>query len=138
MRDVIPFAYLIPKDISEDERQDAFVALLENPPTTEDDARRTIRTAHHQTEYQQRKRPYQLNVDPGTEDEREAMPQLYPALALLPEADRLLITAHFVEGLTYEEMSIRFGVAHSTLNKRMPVVLSKIRKILSPNREISG
>lgn len=53
---------------------------------------------------------------------------LYPALQILSDTDRELITKRFFEGLSQDETATEMGIHQSTVSRRQEVILRRLRR----------
>lgn len=124
------FCYLVPKHLKEDERQTAYLAIIEANPDTAEDALSVLSALHHKTEKQarmQRVRNIPLEFEPAAEQRQDHDSRAMQALDLLPADDQVLIQQHVIEGTSMADLAKVAGVSRETIRKRYNTALAKLR-----------
>lgn len=127
------FCYLVPTGPPNDERQDAYLALLEADPKTETDALDILSKSHHRAEYQSRmdrQRSLPLLCEPATSARPAPNGPAVAALESLPDEDRQLITDHVLNGTSLRAIAKAAGVSKDTIRKRYDRAKQKLAALV--------
>ena len=116
-----------------DERQEAFLALLEEQPDSEQAAKDILSRLHHRTEYKERHsrrltkgKILQLNFDPIAPEHDDNDGEVMAALDLLPPTLRHVIEEHVIEGESLRDIAKREGVSKDTIRRRYDRAAEKL------------
>ena len=122
---------------NEDERQDAYTAILTERPQTYAEAMSVLSRLHHRKEYKARRsreltngKVHQLNFDPTGLQLKDTDGDAMAALERLPDAERRLIEDHVIEGTSLREIAQRDGVSKDTIRRRYDRAAEKVRQIV--------
>jgi len=115
------FLYLTDKTWDADDRQSQCLALLEARPTTEDEARNIIRTAHnrHEREWRRFKQSFaQLVYEPAANNATQKPSQIEQCLSSIPPEQAELVKMHVLDGLSLRDIAQQLKIPRETLRRR--------------------
>lgn len=132
----IPYSDLIPADYTPDEVQDAYVALLEENPSTEDQAKCLIHRCHFRAEYHHKKRKHraiQFLFEPAAHEQPIDAVQvaLWTAISLLEKDDRELIGLRISDRLTVSALADHYKVSRATIDRRLERIMNQLKELSS-------
>ncbi|CAN5467884.1 hypothetical protein BH10ACI4_BH10ACI4_25160 [soil metagenome] len=134
--DPLCYASLVPVGTSEDLRQDCIVALIEEKPSTETDAKALIAKILSSARTRRRRltarmRSFGDNEDPHREVTGDHwVEKLRESLDLLPATDQRLIDLRYSEGKSLKDIGTLVGLSQPTLRNRFEAILKKLEALL--------
>ena len=131
-----PYLYLADSIRNRDERQDAYLAILDGQPDSEEAARLILSRLHHRTEYSERQsrrhtkgKVLQLNFDPVAPEPDDNDGEAMAALDRLPADLRAVIEEHVIEGVSLRDIAKREGVSKDTIRRRFDQAADRLRQL---------